>query len=361
MVRGAGSTVYVSPQIPRSAPPGVEPRALAAYLSEATGLELPLAQAMRISLLSGGRSNLTYRVDWGPHRWVLRRPPLGHVLRTAHDMRREARVIAALAPTAVPVPGIVTVCEDESVLGAAFYVMEAVEGLVLRTEDDLARLDVQAARRLAYGFVDTLADLHNIAPDQVGLTDFGRPEGYLDRQMTRWARQLADSRSRTVDGFGELARRLREQLPATRRHALVHGDFRLDNVIVDPDEPGRLRAVLDWEMATLGDPLADLGLCHLYWIGWAGIDNPIAATPGLLPAFPAWDELAERYARRSGLILDDLGWYQAFAAYKLAVILEGIHYRHRSGLTVGEDFGEIGAMVPPLVERALAGLRERTS
>jgi aminoglycoside phosphotransferase (APT) family kinase protein len=341
--------------------PGVSRAALAMFLSnaalsDAVGAQAPPADAMRISLLSGGRSNLTYRVDWGPYRWVLRRPPLGHVLRTAHDMRREARVLTALAPTAVPVPAVVALCEDETVIGAPFYVMEAVEGQVLRTDEDLARLDAHGARQLAYAFVDTLADLHNVEPAEVGLADFGRPEGYLERQLARWAVQLADSTCRTVDGFDELARRLGERRPASQGHALVHGDYRLDNVIVDPAEPGRVRAVLDWEMATLGDPLADVGLCHLYWIGWAGIDNPIAGTPGLLPAFPDWSELAERYAHRSTLKLDDLDWYSAFAAYKLAVILEGIHYRHRNGMTVGEGFERIGAMVPQLVERGLTHL-----
>ena len=339
--------------------PGVSHAALAAFLGDVAGAQPPPAESLRITLLSGGRSNLTYRVEWGEHLWVLRRPPLGHVLRTAHDMRREARVLSALAPTAVPVPALVALCEDEHVLGAPFYVMEAVEGRILRTDEDLARLDGPAARSLAYAFVDTLADLHNVVPAEVGLGDFGRPEGYLERQLSRWAAQTADSNSRTVEGLDELSRRLGVRLPTTQSHALVHGDYRLDNVVVDANDggPGRIRAVLDWEMATLGDPLADVGLCHLYWIGWAGIDNPIAGTPGLLPAFPAWDELAERYARRGNLKLDELDWYLAFAAYKLAVILEGIHYRHRSGLTVGEGFGEIGAMVPQLVERGLAHLR----
>ena len=337
--------------------PGVSRTALAAFLSKAAVAQPQPVESMRISLLSGGRSNLTYRVEWGGHRWVLRRPPLGHVLRTAHDMRREARVLGALAPTAVPVPAVVAVCEDDHVLGAPFYIMEAVEGPILRTDQDLAQLDGETARSLAHAFVDTLADLHNVVPGEVGLADFGRPDGYLERQLSRWAAQLAGSDCRTVEGFDELARRLEDRLPVSQGHALVHGDYRLDNVIVDPDDPGRIRAVLDWEMATLGDPLADVGLFHLYWIGWAGIDNPIAGTPGLLPAFPAWAELAERYARRSSLKLDDLDWYLAFAAYKLAVILEGIHYRHRNGLTVGEGFGEIGAMVPQLVQRGLAHLR----
>ncbi|MEV3974339.1 phosphotransferase family protein [Streptomyces sp. NPDC050698] len=337
--------------------PGVDRERLARFLTRAAGPWTPPADAMRVALLSGGRSNLTYLVEWGPLRWVLRRPPLGHVLQTAHDMLREARVLTALGPTDVPVPGIVAVCEDQDVLGAPFYVMEMVDGLVLRSEDDLAALDGATARTLAHGFIDTLADLHNVLPAAVGLDDFGRPQGYLERQVSRWQRQLAASTCRTVDGLDELADKLAGSLPKTQRHTLVHGDYRLDNAIFDIADPARPLAVLDWEMATLGDPLADLGLFHLYWIGWAGIDNPIAGTPGLHPAFPAWEELAGRYAERSGLNLDDLDWYLAFAAYKLAVILEGIHFRHQQGLTVGEGFEEIGAMVPQLVQRGLAHLR----
>jgi aminoglycoside phosphotransferase (APT) family kinase protein len=336
--------------------PGVDCERLAQFLTRAAGPWTPPTEAMHVSLLSGGRSNLTYRIDWGPLRWVLRRPPLGHVLQTAHDMLREARVLTALGPTDVPVPLMIAVCDDADVLGAPFYVMELVDGLVLRTEDDFATLNGPAARTLAHGFVDTLADLHKVSPAEVDLASFGRPEGYLERQVSRWKRQLEASTCRTVAGFGELAAGLARHLPATQRHSLVHGDYRLDNAIFDPDHPERPNAVLDWEMATLGDPLADLGLFHLYWIGWAGIDNPIAGTPGLHPAFPSWEELADRYAQRSGLKLDDLDWYMAFAHYKLAVILEGIHFRHQQGLTVGEGFEAIGAMVPQLVERGLTHL-----
>ncbi|MDH6521935.1 aminoglycoside phosphotransferase (APT) family kinase protein [Streptomyces sp. SAI-135] len=342
--------------VPNPALPGVDRDALARFLNRTAGPWTPPAGEMRVRLLSGGRSNLTYRVDWGPLRWVLRRPPLGHVLKTAHDMLREARVLTALAATDVPVPPVIAVCEDDGVLGAPFYVMELVDGLVLRTQDDLAALDAPTARTLAHGFVDTLADLHNVDPAGVGLADFGRPEGYLERQVGRWKRQLADSTCRTVEGLAELADRLGASVPPTQRHTLVHGDYRLDNAIFDPADTVRPRAVLDWEMATLGDPLADLGLFHLYWIGWAGIDNPIAGTPGLHPAFPRWEELADRYAGRSGLKLDDLPWYMAFAHYKLAVILEGIHFRHQQGLTVGDGFESIGPMVPELVARGLAHL-----
>ena len=310
---------------------------------------------LRASLLAGGRSNLTYTITDGARRWVLRRPPLGHVLATAHDMRREYRVMRALAPTAVPVPCPVFEHADPDVLGAPFYVMELVEGTIYRTAADLARLDAAGARRLGYAFVDSLAALHLVDPAAVGLADFGRPEGYLGRQVARWTKQLASSRSREVPGFDDLAARLVDDVPTTQRASIVHGDFRLDNAIVAADDPGRVSAVLDWEMATLGDPLADLALFGLYWEGWGGLDNPVAATPAQ-HGFPSAAALRRRYADRTGLDLGDDAWYTAFACFKFAVICEGIHYRHVQGLTVGDGFEQIGALVPELVRRGLAAL-----
>ena len=310
---------------------------------------------LRASLLSGGRSNLTYTLTDGTTEWVLRRPPLGHVLATAHDMAREYRVMGALAATPVPVPRMVVEHRDPDVLGAPFYVMERVEGVVYRTDDDLARLDADAARRLGRAFVDALAALHTVDPAAVGLGDFGRPDGDLARQVKRWTQQLASSRSREVPGFDDLATRVAQDVPTTQRASIVHGDYRLDNVIVAADDPGRVVAVLDWEMAALGDPLADLALFALYWDGWGGADNPVSATPAE-HGFPPATALTRRYAERTGLDLADDAWYTAFACFKFAVICEGIHYRHVHGLTVGEGFDRIGAMVPEIVRRGRAAL-----
>jgi aminoglycoside phosphotransferase (APT) family kinase protein len=316
---------------------------------------VPDVGPLRASLLSGGRSNLTYTLTDGPGRWVLRRPPLGHVLATAHDMGREYRVMRALAPTPVPVPRMVVEHPEPDLLGAPFYVMELVEGVVYRTAADLARLDADGARRLGHAFVDALAALHLVEPASVGLADFGRPDGYLARQVSRWSKQLASSRSRDVPGFDTLAARLTEDVPAPQRVSIVHGDFRLDNALVAADDPGRVQAVLDWEMATLGDPLADLALFTLYWQGWGATDNPIAATPAE-HGFPSSAALTQRYAERTGLDLGDDAWYTAFACFKFAVICEGIHYRHVQGLTVGEGFDQIGMLVPEIVRRGLAAL-----
>jgi aminoglycoside phosphotransferase (APT) family kinase protein len=305
------------------------------------------------TLLAGGRSNLTYALSDGARRWVLRRPPLGHVLATAHDMGREYRVMRALAPTAVPVPRMVVHHAEPDVLGAPFYVMELVEGTVYRSVEDLQRLGAEDARRLAHAFVDALAQLHLVDPAAVGLGDFGRPDGFLARQIRRWEKQLAASRSRDVPGFDELAATLARRVPAPQRASVLHGDFRLDNAIVTADDPGSVRAILDWEMATVGDPLSDLGLFALYWEGWGGLDNPVAATPAE-HGFPSAAELSRRYAERTGLDLADDAFYTAFAYFKIAVICEGIHYRHVHHLTVGEGFDRIGTMVPELVRRGLA-------
>ena len=310
---------------------------------------------LRASLLSGGRSNLTYTLTDGARGWVLRRPPLGHVLATAHDMAREYRVMGALASTPVPVPRMVVEHRDPDLLGAPFYVMERVDGVVYRTADDLAGLDADGAHRLGHAIVDALAALHTVDPAAVGRADFGRPDGYLARQVKRWTQQLASSRSRDVPGFDDLAARVARDVPATQRPSIVHGDYRLDNAIIAADDPGRVAAVLDWEMATLGDPLADLALFALYWDGWGSADNPVAAIPAE-HGFPPAAALTHRYTERTGLDLGDEAWHAAFACFKFAVICEGIHYRHVHGLTVGEGFDRIGGMVPEIVRRGLVAL-----
>ncbi|MFB9429362.1 phosphotransferase family protein [Streptoalloteichus tenebrarius] len=308
-------------------------------------------------LITGGRSNLTYRVSDGEHRWVLRRPPLGHVLATAHDMAREHRVISALADSPVPVPETVLLCEDPSVLGVPFYVMAEVPGVVLRGREDTTRLGPTRARAVSHALVDVLADLHTLDPERVGLADFGRPEGYLTRQVARWRKQLDASRSRELPGVDDLHARLAATVPDSPRAAIVHGDYRLDNVLVDP-ETARITAVLDWEMATLGDPLADLGLFVLYWDGGHGAVHLVTGEAASAPGMPGADELVRRYAERTGADLSRLSWYVALAMFKLAVVLEGIHYRHSQGRTVGAGFDRIGEHVPALVAGGLATLDE---
>jgi aminoglycoside phosphotransferase (APT) family kinase protein len=351
------------PVSPSTSPPDAAAPAPTAELSAQTLAALrdllagavPDVGDLHASLLSGGRSNLTYALTDGTRRWVLRRPPLGHVLDTAHDMRREYRVMRALAATAVPVPQMLVEHREPDLLGAPFYLMELVAGRVLRSAADLERLATTDRTRLAHALVDVLAALHVVDPAAVGLGDLGRPDGYLARQVARWTQQLDASHSREVPGLDELGARLGADVPRQQRASIVHGDLRIDNVVVAPDDPGTVRAILDWEMATLGDPLADLAQFGLYWEGWAGLDNPIAATPAE-HGFPGMAELSGRYAELTGLDLTDHGWYSAFACFKFAAICEGIHYRHVQGLTVGEGFDRIGALVPEIVRRGLVAL-----
>ncbi len=342
-----------SPRDSGGNPPGLDLERLRGHLDrERPGL---VSGPLRGRLIEGGRSNLTYEVTDGAARWVVRRPPLGHVLATAHDMGREFTVIKALHPTPVPVPGPVLLCEDDTVTGAPFYVMEYVDGTPYRTADQLARIGAERTRRVAFALVDTLVELHAVDPQAAGLGGFGRPEGFLERQLRRWGKQLAASRSRDLPGIGELHDRLGATLPASPAPTVVHGDYRLDNVLVGADD--RVKAVLDWEMSTLGDPLTDLGLLAMYSEPQPLEHSPVS-TAGAAPGHPGPDELIARYAERSGRDTSRVHWYTAFAYFKLAVILEGIHYRFTLGQTVGAGFDRIGTLVPVFIDRGLSILKE---
>ena len=335
--------------------PGLDVAALSAWIDrERPGLR---SGPLRAELVAGGRSNLTYALDDDVHRWVLRRPPLGHVLATAHDMTREHTVISALAGSTVPVPGTVLLHADPGLLGAPFYVMQRVEGRVLRTREDLLNVPDEDREALSRALVATLAALHDVDVDAVGLAGFGRPEGFMARQVSRWSRQLEASRSRELPGIARLQDGLAASVPPARSTTVVHGDFRLDNLIIGPD--GRsVAAVLDWEMATLGDPLADVGLLAVYWgtgSAHAGL-GPVAALPASVPGYPDAATLAGWYAELTGRDLSRIPWYVGFGYLKLAVILEGIHYRWTQGLTVGSGFDEVGDVVPGLVAAGLEAL-----
>jgi aminoglycoside phosphotransferase (APT) family kinase protein len=334
--------------------PGVDLDRLAGYLaSAAPGLA---AGPLSAELVTGGRSNLTYYLTDGTDRWVLRRPPLGHVLSTAHDMAREFRVLSALAKTTVPVPATIHLCTDPEPLGAPFYLMEHVPGVVLRNRTQTEELGPETCRALGERLIDVLAELHTVDPDSVGLSDFGRPDGYLARQVARWRKQLDASRSRDVEGIDELHDKLAASVPVSARSSLIHGDYRLDNVLVDPDRAD-ITAVLDWEMATLGDPLADMGLFVVYNNrDRSRADDVISGGVISAPGFPPTAELIARYAERTGTDVSNLDWYVGLAGFKLAVVLEGIHYRFTQGKTVGAGFDRIGEMVPNLVRGGLAAL-----
>jgi len=337
--------------------PGLDLDKLSAYLDAHASEQPTPSGSLTAERVEGGKSNLTYIVTDGRTEFVVRRPPLGHVLATAHDMSREFRVISALAPTPVPVPRTYLMCIDPDVIGAPFYVMERVAGTVYRGAVQTSTLGKERASAIAYALVDVLADLHDVRPDEVGLGDFGRPEGFLARQVARWGKQLVASRSRDLSGVDDLQARLAATTPPSGPPAIVHGDYRLDNAIVADDD--RIAAVLDWEMATIGDPLADLGLLLVYWDAVGAMPRGTlnqAVTPDV--GFPVGAKLIERYAARRDVDLGRLPWYQALGFFKLAVISEGIYYRYTQGKTVGGGFAHMGDVVVPLVESGLAVLNE---
>lgn len=334
-------------------PAGIDYEGVSRYFAEhIPGGDAPLT----ISLISGGRSNLTYKVSSSAHDWVLRRPPLGHVLPTAHDMSREYRVIAGLHNTGVPVPMAVAICDDLSVNGAPFYVMDYVEGVIIAEDLPAGYATTEAERQaLSLGMVETLVRLHAVDYAAVGLAEFGRPEGYLERQVRRWHEQWERSVTRPLPAIDELIRRLRSSIPESPPPTIVHGDYRLGNMIMDASRPGRVVAILDWEMATLGDPLSDLGYTLMYWTEPG--DKPGSA-PGSLatakPGFYTRDELVQAYARLSGRSVDHVDFYEVLAGYKLAVIIEGIHARFLQGQTVGEGFEGYAERAEQLAHWALA-------
>jgi aminoglycoside phosphotransferase (APT) family kinase protein len=320
-----------------------------------------------MELVAGGRSNLTFIVTSPAGDAVLRRPPLSNRLPTAHDMVREHRVMAALGDTDVPVPATLALCTDESVIGAPFYVMARVPGHIVRdVMPDGYATSADERRAIGYGLIDVLAALHAVEPGAVGLGDYGKPDGYLARQIRRWTAQWEATRQVDEPGGTELdrlAERLGAAMPSSSSGPIVHGDYRLDNVLLDPATPGVVAAVLDWELSTLGDPLADVGLFYVYWQDPSDSDTQAAA--GLLPSvtrlpgFPTRRELLDRYAARTDRDLSELPWYVGFACFKLAVVLSGVAARGRAGAMIGDGFVEMAARIPPLVEvghTALSGL-----
>ncbi|SNS39425.1 Predicted kinase, aminoglycoside phosphotransferase (APT) family [Geodermatophilus saharensis] len=345
---------------PVSSAVGADPAVVGPYLASVLGD--PRWREVTVELIAAGMSNLTYVVTPAggtvDDAVILRRPPTGAVLATAHDMAREHRVISALGPTAVPVPRTLHLCTDPEVLGAPFYVMERVVGLHVVTDLPAGYADRPEQRRaIGDGLIDVLADLHSVDPQAVGLGDFGRPEGFLARQVRRWSGQWDATRDRDRPAMDALAARLAETVPATQRAGIVHGDYRLDNCLLDPERPGGIRAVLDWEMSTLGDPLTDIGMLFVYWPE-AGETRPVLSPVTTLPGFPTRREIADRYAARSGLDLGDLTWYVGFAYFKFAAIVAGIVARSAAGAMAGKDTSGYADRIDPCVELGRAALED---
>lgn len=300
------------------------------------GLEPPLDYEK----IHGGMSNLTYLVtDQSGARWVLRRPPLGKTLGSAHDMGREVRVVTALEKTGVPVPPVVGYCEDEEVTGAPFYVMEFVEGQVIRGPEQAAAFPGEEQRRhLGESLIETMARIHSVDLAEVGLTDLGRHDGYVQRQLKRWSGQWEKSKTRELPLVEEVHSRLVELAPPQSATTLVHGDYRLDNVIFSPT--GEVAAVVDWELCTIGDPMADLGLLMVYWRESGDEPIPLITPATVEHGFPGRAAMAARYAEITGRDISRLDYFVALGFWKLAIIAEGVLARFAGG-QYGEDLGEV--------------------
>jgi aminoglycoside phosphotransferase (APT) family kinase protein len=313
------------------------------------------AGEMTAEAIGDGHSNLTFLLRRGADRFVLRTPPRGKIAPSTHDVLREARLLQALGRLgSVKVPEVLLVCDDESVLGRPFYVMSHVDGLVLGEAMPAAYAGPGDAGAIAGEFVEALATIHSLDPADPALAGFGRPDGYLERQLRRFRSLLEEGATRALPDLDAVADWLEANRPRSARHTLVHGDFRLGNVMFDRRAP-RLAAVLDWEMATIGDPLADLGYATMAWAQPGDAPNPMLDLSPLTrgPGFPSRDELVARYVERVGRPADDLPWYRVLAAWKAAIFLEGSYGRHLEGDSDDPYFAVLGAGVPALAAQAL--------
>lgn len=340
---------------------GAEPAVLGPHLADR--LHDPRWRECQVALISGGKSNLTYRVASDAGEVVLRRPPLGHILPTAHDMAREYRVQSALELMPVPVPRMLCLEDANGPLGVSFYVMERVVGHICRNALPAGYADSETERwAIGRALVETLARLHAVVPEEVGLTEFGHPAGFMKRQLRRWSEQWERSRTGELPALDSLRDQLAAALPAQHASAIVHGDYRLDNTILHPTRPGEIVAVLDWEMSTLGDPFADLGALLAYWseadddevFAAARVVPPVTAAAG----FPTRAQVVEQYQALSGVDVADLDWYRAFAYFKLAVVCQGIAARAAGGAMLGSGFDQAQGLVAPLVRAGQQVLRE---
>ncbi|WP_254838547.1 phosphotransferase family protein [Natronomonas marina] len=323
------------------------------------------ADAFEVEHLGEGHSNETLRITWGQEEFALRRPPPGETADTAHDVLREYRVIDALQGE-LPVPPTVESCDDHSVVGSDFYITELLEGDVIR-ETEPERFAAPAhRRRIGEELIDTLTEIHTVDYEAVGLGDFGRPEGYLERQVDRMTKQIEwaterTERERTVPELEEVGRWLSANVPDSPTHTLVHGDYKLDNVMFGPGTPPELVAAFDWELSTLGDPLADLGWLFVFWRDEA---DPDPAIPEVVPSFtehegyPTRGELVDRYEERTGIAFENQAFYRTFALYKVAAACEMFYARYLEGDSDDSLYAVMDERVPAVAKRALEATDE---
>lgn len=325
--------------------------AVAGYLHD----RLPGAdQSLVVRQFGGGAANLTYELDYGDAVYVLRRPPLGPVAPRSHDMAREHRVLSRLHEVYEPAPRSFLLCEDESVIGAPFLVMERRYGLVVRRHLPEAFRAAEAQRRMGLALVDGLAHLHAVDFDVIGLSDLGKPAGFIERQVGGWFGRWHQAKSEEVPAMEEVHGWLLDHLPPDGDPALIHNDYKLDNTMFAADDPGQLVAVFDWDMATLGDPLSDLGALLTYWTDPDDPDEVRAFSPMPIDAtgFPTRDDLVERYATVTGRDLSQIHFYHVLALFRVAVILAQIHIRWVRGQTRDPRFAELGPLVSLIADRA---------
>lgn len=330
--------------------------ALASYLAR----ELDGSGPVEVEQFPGGHSNLTYLVRFAGTEYVLRRPPFGTRVKSAHDMGREYTVLSHLAGHYPRAPRPILHCEDESVIGAPFYLMQRLRGVILRRElpRDLV-IDERQARTLSEVLIDTLAELHNLDYQALGLGEFGKPAGYIERQVSGWARRYEGSRTDDIPVVEEVGAWLAANMPPDGPPALIHNDFKFDNTVLDPDDLSRIIGILDWEMATIGDPRMDLGTSLCYWIQ---ADDPqpllmMRMGPTHLPGMLTRRQLAGRWAERTGRDPGDLVFFYAFGLFKTAVVAQQIYYRYAKGLTKDPRFAQLIFGVRLLAEQAQRSIR----
>jgi len=303
-----------------------------------------------------GHSNLTYRVTWGGRELVLRRPPFGSQVKSAHDMGREYRVLSKLHETYPVAPKAILYCDDPSVLDGPFYLMEPIRGVILRRQlPPGLLLSPAVARQLSEAFLDNLVRLHSLDYDKIGLGDLGKPQGYLERQVKGWIDRYHKSATHDLPEVARISAWLSQHTPASSDVALIHNDYKYDNVVLDSNEITKIVGVLDWEMCTLGDPLSDLGTTLAYW---TDPDDPdevqeICSAPTLIPGTLTRAQLAQRYARATGRGIDDMAFYLTFARFKVAVIVQQIYYRYARGLTHDERFATMPHQIAVLMRASL--------
>lgn len=328
---------------------------LEAYLLES----LPQASGtLVVEQFPGGASNLTYLLKLGNQQLVLRRPPFGTNVKTAHDMGREYKVLSALSQSYGKAPTPLLHCDDENIIGAPFYVMERVQGIILRSNKGRAsELDENTIAGIARALTETMSELHTLDYKGIGLGELGKPEGYVERQVIGWTKRYFKSQTESIPEAEKAAKWLNDNLPTSKEASLIHNDFKHDNVVLDRNDLTKISAILDWEMCTLGDPLMDLGTTLAYW---SNPEDPdfFKMNPSALPGNPTRDELMQMYAQSSGRDVSNMVFYFAYGLFKLAVILQQIYYRYKKGFTKDPRFAHMNVLVRSLCEMAVLAIEK---